>query len=125
MDTQSLHGLRLHLDALGAHEELQAAEQEIAAEAHDRVGQQVVAPRRELEARQADLLPVEYYHVVFTLPAPISALAYSNKALVYRLLFEVAAETLQAVFCDNGTCRTRATRTARASADPARDLANR
>jgi hypothetical protein len=47
-----------------------------------------------LDARQADLLPVEYYHVVFTLPEPISAIAYTNKAAIYRLLFEVAAETL-------------------------------
>ena len=55
---------------------------------------QASAARRWLEARQADLLPVEYYHVVFTLPAPISAIAYYNKAVIYRLLFEVAAETL-------------------------------
>lgn len=41
------------------------------------------------EARQADLLPVAYYHVVFTLPAPISVSAYVNKAVIYRLLFEV------------------------------------
>jgi len=47
-----------------------------------------------LEARQTELLPVDYYHVVFTLPAPISAIAYTNKAAIYRLLFEVAAETL-------------------------------
>ena len=41
---------------------------------------QARAARRWLEARQADLLPVDYYHVVFTLPAPISAIAYYNKA---------------------------------------------
>ena len=41
---------------------------------------QASAARRWLEARQADLLPVEYYHVVFTLPAPIAAIAYYNKA---------------------------------------------
>ena len=45
-------------------------------------------------ARQADLLPVEYYHVVFTLPAPIADIAYYNKAVVYGLLFDIAAETL-------------------------------
>ena len=45
---------------------------------------QASAARRWLEARQAELLPVEYYHVVFTLPAPISALAYTNKALIYN-----------------------------------------
>jgi hypothetical protein len=53
-----------------------------------------------LEARQADLLPVEYYHVVFTLPAPIADLAYANKAVIYRLLFEVAAETLATIATD-------------------------
>jgi hypothetical protein len=42
---------------------------------------QAKAAQRWLEARQADLLPVEYYHVVFTLPAPISAIAYTNKAV--------------------------------------------
>jgi hypothetical protein len=53
------------------------------------------APRDVAGGPQADLLPVEYYHVVFTLPAPISAIAYTNKAVIYRLLFEVAAETLR------------------------------
>lgn len=53
-----------------------------------------------LEARQADLLPVDYYHVVFTLPAPISEIAYYNKAVIYRLLFEVAADTLQTIAAD-------------------------
>ncbi len=52
------------------------------------------AAKRWLEARQADLLPVEYYHVVFTLPAPIADIAYQNKAVVYGLLFDVAAEVL-------------------------------
>ena len=52
---------------------------------------QAKAAQRWLDARQADLLPVEYYHVVFTLPAPISSLAYTNKAVIYRLLFDVAA----------------------------------
>ena len=56
---------------------------------------QASAAQRWLDARQADLLPVEYYHVVFTLPAPIAAIAYQNKAVVYGLLFDVAAETLQ------------------------------
>lgn len=58
------------------------------------------AARRWLEARQADLLPVEYYHVVFTLPAPIGAIAYTNKALIYGLLFDVAAETLATIAAD-------------------------
>ena len=52
------------------------------------------AAKRWLDARQADLLPVEYYHVVFTLPAPIADIAYQNKAVLYGLLFDIAAETL-------------------------------
>jgi hypothetical protein len=58
------------------------------------------AAQRWLEARQADLLPVPYYHVVFTLPAPISAIAYNNKELIYGLLFDVAAETLRTIAAD-------------------------
>lgn len=61
---------------------------------------QASAAKRWLEARQADLLPVEYYHVVFTLPAPISAIAYYNKAVIYGLLFEQAAETLRTIAAD-------------------------
>jgi hypothetical protein len=58
------------------------------------------AAQRWLEARSADLLPVDYYHVVFTLPAPLSALAYTNKELMYGLLFDVAAETLRTIAAD-------------------------
>jgi hypothetical protein len=58
------------------------------------------AAQRWLDARQADLLPVEYYHVVFTLPAPIADIAYQNKAVLYGLLFEVAAETLLTIAAD-------------------------
>jgi len=58
------------------------------------------AAHRWLEARQADLLPVEYYHLVFTLPAPISDLAYSNKSVIYTLLFKAAAETVQTIAAD-------------------------
>ena len=61
---------------------------------------QARAAQRWLEDRQADLLPVEYYHVVFTLPEPISSLAYTNKATLYRLLFDVAAETLATIAGD-------------------------
>ena len=61
---------------------------------------QANAAKRWLEARQADLLPVDYYHVVFTLPAPISDIAYYNKAVVYGLLFEIAAETLITIAAD-------------------------
>jgi hypothetical protein len=58
------------------------------------------AAQRWLEARSADLLPVQYYHVVFTLPAPLSALAYTNKELMYGLLFDLAAETLRTIAAD-------------------------
>ncbi len=58
------------------------------------------AAHRWLEARQADLLPVEYYHLVFTLPAPISDLAYHNKAVIYTILFKAAAATLQTIAAD-------------------------
>jgi hypothetical protein len=61
---------------------------------------QASAAKRWLQDRQADLLPVDYFHVVFTLPAPISAIAYYNKAVIYRLLFEVAAETLSTIAAD-------------------------
>jgi hypothetical protein len=58
------------------------------------------AAKRWLEDRQADLLPVEYYHVVFTLPAPISDIAYQNKAVLYDLLFKASAETLTTIAAD-------------------------
>ena len=58
------------------------------------------AARRWLENRQADLLPVDYYHVVFTLPAAISDIAYQNKAVIYDLLFKAAAETLLTIAAD-------------------------
>jgi len=58
------------------------------------------AARRWLQDRQADLLPVEYYHVVFTLPAPISDIAYHNKAVIYHLLFKATAETLLTIAAD-------------------------
>ncbi len=61
---------------------------------------QSTAAQRWLDARQADLLPVEYYHVVFTLPAPIADIAYTNKAAIYGLLFDVAAEVLQTIAAD-------------------------
>lgn len=61
---------------------------------------QASAAQRWLEAREADLLPVEYFHVVFTLPAPISDIAYYNKAVVYGLLFDIAAQTLLTIGAD-------------------------
>ncbi len=53
-----------------------------------------------LAARRAELLPVAYYHVVFTLPAPIADIAYQNKAVVYDMLFKAAAETLTTIAAD-------------------------
>ena len=61
---------------------------------------QGAAARDWLAAREAELLPVEYYHVVFTLPAPIADIAYQNKAVVYTILFKAAAETLIAIAAD-------------------------
>jgi len=53
-----------------------------------------------LAAREADLLPVGYFHVVFTLPVGIAPIAYQNKAVVYDLLFRTAAETLLTIAAD-------------------------
>src|ERR671929_2347465 len=53
-----------------------------------------------LEAREAELLPVPYFHVVFTLPAALGALAYQNKARVYGLLLKAAAEALTTIAAD-------------------------
>jgi len=53
-----------------------------------------------LEARRAELLPVAYYHVVFTLPAPITDIAYTNKSVIYDALFKAASETLLRIAAD-------------------------
>jgi len=58
---------------------------------------QGAAARQWLEAQRDDLLPVAYYHLVFTLPAPIAPIAFQNKTVVYDLLFRAAAETLIAI----------------------------
>jgi hypothetical protein len=55
---------------------------------------QAAAAKEWLADRQAELLPVPYFHVVFTLPGPLADIAYQNKAVVYDLLLKVAAETL-------------------------------
>src|SRR5215210_8026949 len=52
---------------------------------------QGAAAKQWLAERQAELLPVPYYHVVFTLPAPIGAIAYQNKAVIYDILFKASA----------------------------------
>ena len=53
-----------------------------------------------LAARQAELLPVPYFHVVFTLPAPVAEIAFQNKQTVYGILFRTAAETLRRIAAD-------------------------
>src|SRR6266540_366454 len=53
-----------------------------------------------LAEREAELLPVPYFHVVFTLPAAIGAITYQNKAKLYNLLFTTAAETLITIAAD-------------------------
>ncbi len=55
---------------------------------------QSAAAKRRLAEREAELLPVAYHHLVFTLPAAIGDIAYQNKAVVYDLLFKASAETL-------------------------------
>jgi hypothetical protein len=61
---------------------------------------QGAAAKKWLADREAELLPVPYYHVVFTLPAPIGDIAYQNKAVIYDILFKAAAETLIAIAAD-------------------------
>ena len=57
-------------------------------------------PQAWLEAREAELLPVPYFHVVFTLPAALGGIAYQNKARVYGLLLRAAAEALTTIAAD-------------------------
>ena len=61
---------------------------------------QGAAAKQWLAEREADLLPVAYYHIVFTLPAPISDIAYQNKAEIYDILFKASAETLTTIAAD-------------------------
>ena len=61
---------------------------------------QSLAKARWLEARFADLLPVEYFHVVFTLPEQLASVALQNKRVVYNLLFASTAETLRTIAAD-------------------------
>jgi hypothetical protein len=61
---------------------------------------QSLAKARWLEARMADLLPVEYFHVVFTLPEQLASLALQNKRVVYNILFASVAETLRTIAAD-------------------------
>jgi Putative transposase/Transposase zinc-binding domain len=61
---------------------------------------QGAAARQWLAEREADLLPLPYYHVVFTLPAAIGAVAWQNKAEVYGLLFKAASEAMLTIAAD-------------------------
>ncbi|EAV40140.1 Putative transposase Y4QJ [Stappia aggregata IAM 12614] len=61
---------------------------------------QTAVARDWLAARASELLPVPYFHVVFTLPAEIAAVAFQNKAVVYTILFRTAAETLRTIAAD-------------------------
>ena len=61
---------------------------------------QGAAARTWLAEREADLLPVGYFHVVFTLPAEIADIAFQNKALLYDLLFKAASETMLTIAAD-------------------------
>ena len=61
---------------------------------------QGAAARTWLAEREADLLPVGYFHVVFTLPAEVADIAFHNKALVYDLLFKAASETMLTIAAD-------------------------
>src|SRR6478752_4602949 len=61
---------------------------------------QSVAAREWLAEREAELLPVPYYHVVFTLPARIADIAYQNKAVIYDLLFKASSETMLTIAAD-------------------------
>src|SRR5262245_405273 len=61
---------------------------------------QGAAAKEWLAAREAELLPVPYFHVVFTLPAQVAAIAYHNKAVIYDLLFKASAETMLTIAAD-------------------------
>ncbi|RUT95664.1 IS91 family transposase [Mesorhizobium sp. USDA-HM6] len=61
---------------------------------------QGAAARTWLAEREADLLPVGYFHVVFTLPAEVADIAFQNKAAIYDLLFRAASETMLTIATD-------------------------
>src|SRR5438309_1999833 len=61
---------------------------------------QAIAAKEWLAEREAELLPVPYYHAVFTLPAAVADIAYHNKAVIYDILFKTAAETLTTIAAD-------------------------
>ena len=61
---------------------------------------QGAAAREWMAAREAELLPIPYFHVVFTLPSAIGDIAYQNKAVIYDLLFKASAETMLTIAAD-------------------------
>jgi len=61
---------------------------------------QSLARAQWLQDRQAELLPVAYFHVVFTVPQEVAAIAYQNKAVVYNILFQATAQTLRTIGAD-------------------------
>jgi hypothetical protein len=61
---------------------------------------QGAAARTWLEERESELLPVSYFHIVFTLPSAIGDIAYTNKAIIYDLLFKASAETMLTIAAD-------------------------
>ena len=61
---------------------------------------QSLARAQWLSERQAELLPVEYFHVVFTVPQEVAAIAYQNKEVVYNILFQATAQTLRTIGAD-------------------------
>jgi len=61
---------------------------------------QAAAAKEWLQARETELLPVPYFHLVFTLPTEIAAIAYQNKAVVYDLLFNASSETMLTIAAD-------------------------
>src|SRR6476659_6044515 len=61
---------------------------------------QGAAAKEWLAEREAELLPVGYFHVVFTLPGPIADIAYQNKAVIYDLLLKASSETVLAIAAD-------------------------
>ncbi len=61
---------------------------------------QGAAAREWLAEREAELLPVPYFHVVFSLPAQIADIAYQNRAAIYGILFKASAETMLTIAAD-------------------------
>ena len=83
---------------------------------------QGLAANRWSEARAADILPVPYFHVVFTLPAEIAAIAFCNRGIVFDILFRTVAETLRTIVADPG--RSSLTSPATPTGSPSRTAAS-